>query len=1351
MNLRTTIALVLLVGLGAAGWFFVESRRPVESSSTTLDFLAGLSADKISAVEVFRDGKSKFRLEKTGGEWLLPGKWPVREAEVKQLLGTLASLRSRFTPQSADSLAGGKAAQPNLNAVGLDEMHRLKVAITTGDRTSTLYFGEEPDEKGRFNRPTFAQIEGNAEIVRLGPGVVAALDRTQQYFQQRRLFPLERIAKDEGSKEKVEQLASSEIAIEDGNKKLKIIRKGEDWFVDEPVKDRVDPNKIKTLLAAFPDLWAEKFHEKDDPKLKDVDFAKPEYTLSVTRPNGTKLKLLVGKISDVKTKIVTKPPQQPPTPFAPPPKPQIEMVKEEFRFAKLENNDQVFEIKANKLSDIALSLDALRDPQIARFKIEEVKRIEIDQAGQTIALAKEKKDGVDKWRFEKPTKEDAETAPVSELLEKLAALQVKDKEILDQADLKEVGLAKPAATVKLTLEKEAEKTKDSKDEKAKPAETRTIVLHWGVKEKEKDKVYVKVEPWSRVNQLDDTAWKLVNRPVLAYRNRRVLDIAATDLNKVEIQREGEAFALEKQDGVWKLTAPVSAELDASKTESLTLDLGRLEGVDFIADQPKADDLEKEYGLAKPSLTVKLSYQDAKKSPQTLSVGKQRVGKQEYYARIDQGPVFTLKKDLRDTLDRTSLSYRPLDLVKLAVDDVTEVAIQRGDVGYRLQRDGKDWKVSGRFDAKVPGNEIDGLVEELAKLKAEKFEKHQVKDLAPFGLDKPNLSVKVSAKGQKPKELQIGKAVEGDAKLRYARMEGIEGIFDLPEKTVASLDKSDLDFLDKNLLNVPASDIQKLQVTGALPFGLEKKKEQWQVIDSPAPPFLADDDTVRETLRPWSRLQASKFADYGAKIAWDKYGLDKPSASLTVTVAGEKDKTKSHVIELGIDADAGQVFARVDKKDAVVVLDAGTAAELRKTHLDFVDRRVLKYDLDTVTGIQRQMKDGDFDLVKNDDQWNLVKPTKRRADDKTIGDILEKTFRLTVPRVAEYPSKDFAKFGLEKPFATVKMILTDPSGAAKEHVFKIGDPAKDKKGGTTEERYSVIDKGTSVVVLPAELSKHLMAPPLYFADRNLASFGTVDRAELTRGTRKATFSKAEGAWKMIEPTKADAEESDLDDLIKSLQRLRVEEVIAEKGADLKKFGLDTPSAQWKIKAGDKLVLDLLVGGDAGKGRRFGKLASKEDVFAFDAKLTGRLEEEYRTRKPWPALDAAQVEKLTVTQGKNAFTLRKKDGDWTVSGEIDKTVETKAVTDTLDALAALKAQKYVADAKADLKLYGLDPAEWKIEVSTPMGSRTLHLGRAEGDSKRLYASVAGSDVVFVISEADTARIARTVTAFLANPKK
>ena len=68
----------------------------------------------------------------------------------------------------------------------------------------------------------------------------------------------------------------------------------------------------------------------------------------------------------------------------------------------------------------------------------------------------------------------------------------------------------------------------------------------------------------------------------------------------------------------------------------------------------------------------------------------------------------------------------------------------------------------------------------------------------------------------------------------------------------------------------------------------------------------------------------------------------------------------------------------------------------------------------------------------------------------------------------------------------------------------------------------------------------------------------------------------------------------------------------------------------------------------------------------------------------------------------------------------------------------------DKDADLKLYGLEPPQLVLEIQTRTGSRVLHIGRPEGESKRRYARVpeASSSAVFIIAEADAARIVKTL---------
>src|SRR5262249_2765519 len=131
-----------------------------------------------------------------------------------------------------------------------------------------------------------------------------------------------------------------------------------------------------------------------------------------------------------------------------------------------------------------------------------------------------------------------------------------------------------------------------------------------------------------------------------------------------------------------------------------------------------------------------------------------------------------------------------------------------------------------------------------------------------------------------------------------------------------------------------------------------------------------------------------------------------------------------------------------------------------------------------------------------------------------------------------------------------------------------------------------------------------------------------------------------------------------------------------------------------------------------------------------------------------LDAVQIEKLTFTYaGKPAFMLQKEDKSWRVAGQFDAKVNEKALTDTLDALAELKAERYAADQNPNLQLYGLTTPALTIKIQTISGERVLNIGRQEGESERRYVTVAGADgaPVFVMSESDARRIVRTLQQF------
>ncbi len=1321
MNLKTTFILILLLAGGGAGWYALTARVPATASSKSLEFLdKDLKRDALTRIEIERKGRPPVVLEKSGKAWTLPGKWPVRGGEVRDLVDTLTNLHSRFAPELVDK-------NTDLGRFGLGDT-ALALKLTVGDKTIALKIGEQSVETNQFTRPSFLTLDDSNEIIRLGPGLVAALDRPIDYFQQRRLFPAERVAKDGDAGDKIEQVVAERIRVHGPDGEVAMVKTKDGWQIESPIKDRVDPDKLRGILAGLIDIWADRFVAAKGKTLDEMGLTKPEFTFEIKRPDGGEVAVLVGGVSSVKDKTVTKP--GPPTPFGPG-KPMVQTVKEEYRYAKLPSNDQIFEIKSDKLKELAVPLAELRDARLARFKADDVRKLEIVWKGKTLAFAKDK----DKWRIEKPGPVDAESQPIADLLDKLAVLEARGPEIRDKENVKTVNLDAPIAKVTLTLEESKKEDKTA----------RTIVYTFGENPMEKGKLFVRVADWPRLNLLGDELVKFLERDVLAYRQRRLFDWSAGDLAKIQIVRGGETFAFARKDGAWSQVAPSAAKVEQAKVEKLVGDIARLETPEFVADAPNADDLDKTYGLAKPGVTITLQFADDKKPSQTIVIGKQRVAKDDSFARIGDGPVFAVKKDFRDHFDYDALSYRPTQAWHVNANDIVELRIKKDGQGYSLTKDGGAWKLAGAFAAPARPEYVDAIADELAELKSEKYVAQIGKDLAKFGLDKPYLEFEVVSRAKDKKDavatLQVGK-VDDMTGARFARVGEDDAVFLVSEKALSIVDRGPLDLLDRVLLKLDVAGISQLRIQGPATYTLEKKKDAWQVADGPAPAFNAEDEAVQSALRPWGNLLAGKIAAYGPKIDWAKYGLEKPEATIVVSAQNDTKKAVEHTLALGKDAGDGKRFARVDQQQAVAILEASTVKDLSRSYLDFVNPRILKFAFDSVTRIDRIMEGGNIELAKTDDAWQLAKPNKQPADSPTVDDILDKTFQLKVRRVAALGTKDLKKFGLEPPVAVVKIHL----GSDKVHTIKIGDKADAK----ADERYAVIDDGTAVVVLPADLSRHLTAGVSYFVDRNIASLGAADRLEILRGDRKAVFAKAGLDWKLIDPLKADAEES-LGDFVQSLFRLRADEIVAGKDADLKSFGLEPPVAEWKIAGAGKDVLDIQIGApEKGKEkdatpRRYARLGKGDQVFLLNAKQSAAALAEYRNRKPWPPLDAAQIALVTVT-GDAKFALIKRDNAWTVKDRPADKVSAKAVTDLLDALGSLKVDRYLADAKGNLQLYGLEPPTTKIDLFTPTGPRTLLLGRTEGDSRRVYAAIAGSDAVFILGEADAARLLRPLTAYL-----
>jgi hypothetical protein len=1310
MNWKTTLALGVLVAAGA-GLYWTGLRLPREldpvpsppvvSDAGTRGFLDGLRPEALTRIEVRRGGGDAVVLQRApGGAWSLPGGWPTRPPEVRALVELLGGLRTRFAPEP-EPAPGGTS---RLAACGLAPP-ALTVLLETDARKHRLDFGEPAGEGGRFSRETYLRLDNLPEVVRLGPGVVAALDRPADYYQQRRLFDADRVAKEDNKQEKVEQLRAKALAVADkapGGPHFTLVRGPDGWELGEP-RDRLDPRAGETLLATVPDVWVERFLRPGSAAgsaaglfwstpqglLLMSGLSAPERTLEVTRDDGTRATLLIGRVSSRRTRRVLRtPPPGVPIP------PREEPVTEEFRYAKLSGNDQVFEIKADKLKDVFVAADTLRDPRTARFKPEDARRVTITQDGHTTELVK---DG-DRWKVVKPFAADAEAAKVTELLSSLSGLEAREKEDrIDKADPKAYALDKPAAEVRVTVEEEVPGPGDAKEKKQ-----RTLAVKLGKHDAAAKKLFVQAEGWPRVDKVDDGVLALATRPAVAYRNRRVLDFAAADLAAVAVRRaDGKTVTLEHGKDGWRVTAPFSAEADATKAEEVSDHLGKLEAAEFVAESPAPGDLDTQYGLAKPALAVTLTFADKAKPARTLEIGKAKDGKSGYFARVADAPaVFVVDNDLHNLLDRDALALLPAEQWRLSADGVASVRVRKdGQDEYRLTPVPGGYKIAGPFDAAALPAAGQALADALLAPRAENYVAAEAKDPAEYGLDKPHLRATAVGKDGKEHTLEVGKPNPKGG--RYARAAGRPAVFTVADKFLAAVDRGPLDLLDTQLLSVDLEQADRMQYkSGDATVTLERKGNGWQVVDAPGSPYPADAKAIAALAGTWFALKAEGFAAYAPKD-WSKYGLDKPAFTARIRLK----KTPSgapgeHIVELSSlpylprGGPLGS-YARVDGGPAVAILGHASDVLSRRSALEFVNHELLSFDPHSVTLLQRQKGPDTMELARKGDGWHVIKPTDERADDLTLRELLSRLGGLRAEYIAAYQAKDLKEYGLDNPYVVLAVKLTGDKKPT-EHRLKIG-----KYLGKGLGYYAVVDDSPAVAVLPNELVHRLDAEPLAFHDHMVARVPAVDVLKLERGPRRATFAKVNGTWKMTEPLTADADGKELDAFASALGRLRAEALVAERpdAAALKIYGLDKPEARWRVEAGGKEVLSLTIGGPESGPRRNARVEGRDLVFLLDEATTREVLAEYRTTDVWATPpDAFQVESLRYGYAKDPFVLEKGPGGWQVSGKPGVKLSQEAVNDTLAALGGLKLARYVVDKGADPKLFGLDAPYLTLEVAT-----------------------------------------------------
>ncbi|VAX23086.1 hypothetical protein MNBD_NITROSPINAE04-795 [hydrothermal vent metagenome] len=377
------------------------------------------------------------------------------------------------------------------------------------------------------------------------------------------------------------------------------------------------------------------------------------------------------------------------------------------------------------------------------------------------------------------------------------------------------------------------------------------------------------------------------------------------------------------------------------------------------------------------------------------------------------------------------------------------------------------------------------------------------------------------------------------------------------------------------------------------------------------------------------------------------------------------------------------------------------------------------------------------LKKVKDSWEMVEPVSDKADNEAVKSLLNEAENLSIKDVAGKVSDlDLKDFGLADP-SVVTFELKNKSGVT----LKVGDLNPAGSG------YYAIGKSSGDVALAEKAGVENILKGFYdLRDKTLFPFnaGMVAKITLRRGDFKITIVRksANEGWSIVSPIKADADNMEVDNILRSFDEARVAGFIDEKGADLAQYGLDEPKGEITLSDGGE-KLTLLLGAKTERGGRYAKFANKANVTRISDDLLALLPltvDKLRDRN-LVKIDVGAVEKIVMETSAGKLELESYPVDkmseedlppikgWRIVEPFNEKADSFVVSNFLHDFATAKATRFIGEGDFDFSEYGLDKPDLKITVITDVGEKILKAATKAG---RYFAVVDDRDAVAEIDE-------------------
>jgi Domain of unknown function (DUF4340) len=336
---------------------------------------------------------------------------------------------------------------------------------------------------------------------------------------------------------------------------------------------------------------------------------------------------------------------------------------------------------------------------------------------------------------------------------------------------------------------------------------------------------------------------------------KAFTVDADQIEEIQIKpASGDASRVQKANGTWQLVEPEKADADQGQVSNAATSLATLEINRVVDDNPS--DLS-QYGLSPPKAQIAFRVK-GQKDPHQLLIGEKTATGSDLYAKTpDQKRVFLISGYLENTFERTPFDFRDKAALKFDQSKADGIEIVHNGT-TALAKSGTEWALTKPYKARADFASAEAVLTSLSSLQMQKIVENDAKDLAKYGLDKPDATITVNG-GSTRASLALGKK-DGDSV--YARDLSRPIVFTIPATTAGELDKDTgtlrrKDMFDGRSFNATRVELKRGGET--LSFDKSKGKDGKDVWKNAAGKDV-DAMKVEDMLTKLSNIRAQLFQD-----------------------------------------------------------------------------------------------------------------------------------------------------------------------------------------------------------------------------------------------------------------------------------------------------------------------------------------------------------------------------------------------------------------------------------------------------------------------------------------------------------